>query len=158
MFRLEFHELDIFIGKIRSIGGGAEKYMADLVLKAMQDDVWPQWIRHISLTDHSLKDLAALGYPYSTKYGKNSFVHLDEDVHIQSGDLLASSRIETVKGPTGTSVRIVNSSREYIYLRYGTSIMRARDPGGAAMRDALPAIKARFRTGVKDAVIKYIER
>jgi len=149
---VKFHDLEIQIGKIRAIGGGAEKYMQELCLEAMQDDIWPSWIKHISLTDHDLSQLSKLGYPYSTRYAADSFVHPDEDVHIQSGDLLANSRIEIA----GDAVQLVNSSIEYEYLRYGTSRTRMRDPGGAAMRDALPSIKKRFADGVRNAIINFI--
>jgi hypothetical protein len=152
---LRFHNLDIAIEKIRSIGGGAEAYMAQLVRDAMHEDVWPQWVAHISLNDHTLEDLRKLGHPYSTRYGADSFMHKDEDVHIQSGDLLNASHIVEVRPGV---MHLINTAREYVFLRFGTSKMRPRDPGAAALRDALPAIKKRFAEGVKNAIIKYVSR
>ncbi len=152
---LRFHNLEVSIEKIRSIGGGAEAYMAQLVRDAMREDVWPQWVRHISLDDHTLEDLRKLDHPYSTRYGADSFVHKDEDVHIQSGDLLNASHIVE---PRPGVMQIINTAREYVYLRFGTRKMRPRDPGSAAMRDALPAIKKRFAAGIKSAIIKYTTR
>ncbi|MDF2563681.1 MAG: hypothetical protein K0Q53_76 [Massilibacillus sp.] len=40
---------------------------------------------HASLTDHTLKDLADMGHPYSKRYGVDSGPHSDDIVHRQSG-------------------------------------------------------------------------
>lgn len=150
---IRFHNLDITISKIRSIGEGAPAYLNDLAKRTMVEDIWPVWLRHISLTDHSLQDLASLDHPYSNRYAMDSFAHPDEDVHIQSGDLVNASTIEYTDTGTGTVARLLNRSIEYVYLRYGTSLMRMRDPAGATMRDAFPAIKKRFHEGVKNAIV-----
>jgi hypothetical protein len=152
MLEAHVNDLEISIQKIRSIGGGAAAYLKATLMDAMQLDVLPEWQAYIGLDDHSLKDLAQLGHPYSTRYGTDSFVHPDEYVHIQSGDLLHSSHIED----QGDAVVLVNTSEHYKYLRFGTSVMRMRDPGGAALRDALPKIKKRFADAVKGALIDYI--
>ena len=105
------------------------------------------------MNDHSLEDLRKLGHPYSTKFSKDSFVHPDDVVHVQDGNLLGSSIIERGEG----FVRLVNDSPEYAYLRYGTTKMRMRDPGGEAMKEALPKIQQRFKDGVRHAVIQYFK-
>jgi len=154
MIEAHIHDLEISIAKLRSIGGGAAAYLKRTLMDAMTLDVMPEWQKFVGLDDHSLKELDALGNPYSTRYGTDSFVHPDEYVHIQSGDLEHSSRIED----HGDSVQLVNQSEHYKYIRYGTSVMRMRDPAGAAMRDALPKIKKRFAEAVRGALIDYIAR
>lgn len=158
MAGFRFHNLNISLDHIRAIGGGAPKYMSDLVTLAMGVDVWPIWLKHISLTDHSKQDLDRLGNPYATRYAIDSFAHPDADVHIQSGDLVNKSRLEYEDTSTRSVARIINESPEYIYLRYGTSVMRMRDPAGATMAEALPAIKKRFADGIRSAIIEYVTR
>ena len=147
---VHIHNLDVTFRRVIGVGGGAPKYMMGILERAMREDVWPNWIREISLNDHTLEDLRNLGHPYSTRFGKDSFVHPDEQVHAQSGDLRAMSKIEL--HPSAMAVRLTNNSREYIYLRFGTSIMRMRDPGGAALRDSYVAIKERFQNEVRNAI------
>ena len=152
------HNLDIVMDKIKAIGGGAPKYMAEVLMRCMTDDVWPKWIEHINLQDHSLEDLRKLGHPYSVRYSTNSFVHPDTQVHTQSGDLMDESKIVSVTTPTGPAVRLINTSPHYVFLRYGTQTMRMRDPGGAALGEALPAIRRRIAAEVKDAIYKLYAR
>lgn len=155
---VRIHNLDVVVDKLTKLGGGASKFMGDVVERAMREDVWPRWVKQISLSDHTLEELALLGHPYSTRYATDSFAHPDEQVHIQSGNLLEGSRIERKDTAGVVSVQLVNDAPEYVDLRFGTSRMRIRDPGGAALRDALPAIKARFKEEVKAAVISYIAK
>ena len=154
MIEAHIHDLEISIGKLRSIGGGASKFLKDTLEAAMREDVWPAWQKFIGLDDHSQADLDALGNPYALRYGTDSFVHPDAYVHIQTGELEHSSQIET----TSDGMRLVNTSDHYQYLRYGTSVMRMRDPAGAAMADALPKIKKRFADAVRGALINYIAK
>lgn len=152
--RVHIHNLDIVMRRIRAVGGGAAKYMADVLERSMRQDVWPRWIEQISLQDHTLEDLRALGHPYSTRFGTDSFVHPDSEVHEQSGSLIQGTRIETLNTPQGPAVRLVNSSPHYVFLRYGTRTMRMRDPGGAALALALPAIRRRIAEEVKHAIVQ----
>lgn len=90
-----------------------------------------------SLTCHSLDELAALGHPYSTAYPTDSFVHKDELVHIQSGDLFAN--IERVVSVDDERVIVAVGVHEarvpYIkYLIDGTWKMRPRDFLGHAFQ------------------------
>lgn len=129
------------------------KYMQEVVNRVVTEDVWPIWIKHISLNDHSLEDLAKLGHPYSTRYGANSFAHPDSEVHTQSGNLVETSHIVNTATTTGCSTSIINDSPHYIFLRYGTRTMRMRDPAGATMGEALPLVKKRLKEEVKNAII-----
>ena len=154
MASIHIHRLDIVMQRIRAVGGGAAKYMTDVLERCMTQDLWPLWLEHISLQDHSLEDLRNLGHPYSVRYGINSFVHADDEVHTQSGELIAQSRVDSMMTPQGPAIRLTNTSPHYIFLRYGTSKMRMRDPGGAALRDALPAIRRRLAEEVRHAIIQ----
>jgi hypothetical protein len=158
MAEMIVHNLDVVIRNIKAIGGGAPRYMNDVLTRCMSIDVWPRWVNHIKLTDHSLEDLARLGHPYSTRFGVDSFMHPDSEVHKQSGSVFESSRIvdSTSNGEVRTA--IMCTSPHYIFLRYGTRFMRMRDPGGAALGEALPDIKKRFATEVKQAIVKLYVR
>lgn len=158
MVELHVHGLDIAIRKLKSIGEGAPKFMAQQVSDAMHLDLWPMWLKHITLSDHTLTDLAHLGHPYSTQFGVDTFMHKDEDVHIQDGGLVNASRIEMTNTSTGVEGRLMNDAPEYVLLRYGTWKMRMRDPGGAALRDALPLIRTRLEENVKGAIINIVAR
>lgn len=151
---VKIHNVKATFRRVTVIGGGAPKYMMDVLERAMTQDVWPNWIKQISLNDHTLEDLAALGHPYSQRFAKDSFVHPDEQVHTQSGDLRAESKIEL--HPERMSVQLTNNSREYIYLRFGTRLMRMRDPGGAALRDSYKAIKQRIEREVRNAIFDLV--
>lgn len=144
MITTHVHDIDLVIKKIKNMGGpNATKVLIDTINDAMREDVYPLWIRNISLDDHTLADLRKAGHPYATRYGKDSFAHPDFDVHRQSGGLLTGSSIIEASSENPRVV-INESAPEYVYLRYGTSVMRIRDPGGEAMAEALPAIRRRF--------------
>jgi len=151
---IDMHGMTVLINGITKVGGGALKYVDSVLERCIKNDLWPEWIRQISYSDHSLELLAALGHPYSTRYGKDSFVHLDSVVHIQDGELLGGSEILRTK----TGWELANSTPQYVYLRYGTSVMRMRDPGTAALTAALPAIRRRFASEIKGAIIQMIVR
>lgn len=155
---LKFHNLDIVIKRIKAVGGGAPTYMKKILNEAMTEDVLPEWKKHIGLSDHTLKELAKLGYPYANRLPPDSFVHPDSEVHIQSGDFIASTTVNEVNTGGGYKVQLTTANPVYEYLRYGTALMRPRDPGAATMRDALPKIQKRFAEKVKDAIIEYIKR
>lgn len=148
------HNLRIVIDKIKSFGNGMPQYMADVLERAMVEDVYPVWIEHISLQDHSLEDLRNLGHPYSTRLPADSFIHPDWEVHEQSGSLLENSRVESGNSDVGPTVQIINTSPHYVFLRYGTTTMRIRDPGGHVLDQALPAIRRRFAAEVRGAIVK----
>jgi hypothetical protein len=70
-----------------------------------------------SLTDHTYKDLARLGFPYSKRYEKNFGPHKDDTlVHIQSG--LLYSNIEKVSdiGNVTSSVAVGVSESKVPYI------------------------------------------
>ncbi len=147
--------LRITIGNLTAIGQGAPKYLHDVLLRCLSLDFMPKWMQHVDLQDHSLEDLRKLGHPYASRYGVDSFVHPDEYIHEQTGDFIRDVHIEdnNVDG-----VQLVSTSPYYKYLRYGTSVMRIRDPASAALLAAIPAIKQRLAVEIKDAIVKVTPR
>jgi hypothetical protein len=146
--------LDVVLRNLRAIGGGAKEYMMSVLEEVMEQDVKPLYLKHIGLTDHSLEELRKLGHPYSRRFGADSFVHPDDYVHKQSGRLVSMTYSETADD----SVRLISEAPEYLYLRFGTSKMRMRDPGGDVLQEALPAIKSRVSARMKDAFVEYLQR
>ena len=86
--------------------------------------------KHASLTDHSLKDLADMGHPYSTRKGKDSGPHPDYEVHSQSGTLQENivKNGYLTNTMAGIEVGVLESDVPYIkYLIEGTAKMRPKD-------------------------------
>jgi len=95
---------------------------------------------HASNTDHTLKELADMGHPYSNRYTADSGPHPDDIVHSQSGTLLANieknQNLNTVRA--SVEVGVSKSNVPYIgYLINGTSKQRPRNFIGAAFREHL---------------------
>jgi len=137
---VHIHNLDVMIKNLKNLGPRGAEQIDDTLFRCMNLDLYPQWVKQISLNDHTLQELAKLGHPYSQRFQPDSFVHLDEVVHVQDGSLLGGSSVRK----SAHGYQLVNVSPEYVFLRYGTYKMRMRDPGGAALRDALPAMRRRF--------------
>ena len=93
--------------------------------------------RRISLTDHTSKDLAALGHPYAARHGSRGTPIHDPywSIHSQSGNLLRAKRSGTDKASVSTGqlkasafVGIDDNSAPYaVNLIFGTSKMIPRD-------------------------------
>jgi hypothetical protein len=151
---LNIHDVDVLIRKIKDMGGpNAQQVIVDTINDAMNDDVYPIWLKNISLDDHTLEDLRRLGHPYAKRLGIDSGPHPDYMVHEQGGGLIAGSTIQECT-PGDLRATITETAPEYVYLRYGTSTMRMRDPAGDALAEALPLIKQRFADRF---VFKYLE-
>lgn len=83
-----------------------------------------------NLTDHSQEDLDSLGHPYSTRMGKDSGPHPDNQVHIQTGQLYESIEQDIIvtSSMIQISIGVDESKVPYISdLIDGTSVMRPRD-------------------------------
>lgn len=150
--KLRTRNLDVLINDITKFGGGAAAYLDGVMHETVQHDLYPQWITTISLNDHSKEELDELGNPYAVRYPVDSFVHPDEMVHEQSGELISASRVEAMHASGGSGWGITNSSPHYVHLRFGTYKMRMRDPAAAAFRVALPMMKKRILAAIKGYV------
>ena len=114
---------------IISSGSVSEK-VREAVMNGLEDvtnNYKKQIIKNISLTDHDLKDLRELGYPYSVNKAPDS-PHDDRQVHIQTGRLRSGIRSEPPQEVTRSrfQVFVTSSAPETAYLLYGTSKMRPR--------------------------------
>ena len=156
MFRLNaIHNVEIVADKIRNFAGGMRGFMSQTLADAMVDDVLPKWNEHVTLPALTRQELAALDYPYSTRHGQDSGPSPDYDVHEVSGSLVAGTSVEESSVAGNPAVRLINSSPHYEFIRYGTRLMRPRDPGGQALAEALPAIKERFAENVHGARLEF---
>lgn len=148
---MSYHTVNILIDKLTAMGEGSPEFLHDVLGRCMREDLWPSWVEQITAGRYTLDELAKLGHPYSTRYGTDSFTQPDAIINQQEGVLLGASSIQE----TADGFQITNTSDEYVYLRYGTRLMRMRDPGGGAFDNALPKIKKRFATEIKDAIVNF---
>lgn len=124
-------------------------------LKDVTKNYKDQVIKNISLTDHDLEELRALGYPYSTKKPADS-PHDDRQVHVQTGRLKSGIRAEPPQEVTRNrfEVFITSSAPETPFLLFGTSRMRPR----RFHLKAFEEIKDRFWNPILDRLKKVEHR
>lgn len=113
----------------------------------------------ISADDHSLKELAQLGHPYSK--ADPQVIHTpDETVHIQSGDYERALRVEKpVSYADGAIVEgvvhIPDDSDQHdldVWIQGGTKTMRARAWADRVTEDHGDAIAAAIEAPIADAL------
>lgn len=99
-----------------------------LGLREISQEYKKQIDKAISLDDHTLAELRALGYPYSTDKAKGSLHGDDRLVHEQTGKLRSSIKVSPPAASTSRRFSVfITSSVEYMkYLIFGTSRMRPR--------------------------------
>lgn len=150
--------LTFTISKLKTLSSSASKYAADVMLRCVQEDFMPKWLAMVELQDHSLEDLAKEGHPYAVRFGADTFVHPDSYLHEQSGTFLASTDINTGFDGNNPIVEMTTNDPDYKYIRFGTSIMRIRDPASAAIQQSLPAIRQRWINEMKGAIVDIATR
>lgn len=117
--------------------------------------------RNISLTDHSLIDLALMGHPYASRSPQR--IHVPSyQVHIQSGEMLAGKvkgvdDAEEIGGQliTAAWVGILESVEHAKYVVYGTTRMVPRDFLHGSLLEVKEQVLAILRTKLRDAVINF---
>ncbi|MBU2701178.1 hypothetical protein Ga0466249_002292 [Sporomusaceae bacterium BoRhaA] len=100
---------------------------------------------HAAMTDHTLKQLADMGHPYSKRYSVDSGPHPDNAVHSQSGTLLANiEKSENLNMVQSTvEVGVQEDKVPYIGdLITGTSKQRPRNFIGEGFNQSLDGIIA----------------
>jgi len=117
--------------------------------------------RNISLTDHSLADLAALGHPYSRRGGGAGLHDPNYQVHQQSGKLLrgkisGTESAEVVSGALSAAAWVGIQGVDYaVHVVYGTSRMIPRD----FLRGSLSEVRENaieiLRRSLKNAVVSF---
>lgn len=141
---------NIVSGNIVAYGG---RFLATVnkVMKEVKKDLDNEITKNISLTDHSLKDLADLGHPYRT--GGDGLHSPNWQVHKQSGKLLSSKYSGTVdasiNGRTLTASAFVglddSKAPHALNVVFGTSKMIPRP------------VLVRSRDKIADAQVKKIQ-
>lgn len=133
---------EVVARNIKSFGGGfigqVNRTMAKV--KTLMDI---SLTKNITLTDHSLEDLASLGHPYSKRHGPQG-MRLHEpsyQVHTQSGELLGAKKSfvipARIAGGELVSGAVIgldeNKAKHAVYVIFGTS----RGQGGMVPRPVL---------------------
>jgi len=98
--------------------------------------------KHAELTDHSLKELADMGHPYTTRYPANT-PHADDMIHQQSGTLYANIEKQEDLGLVTSRVEIGVDESKVPYigdLITGTSKMRPRNFIDGAFKESLAEV------------------
>lgn len=110
----------------------------------------------ISLDDHTLEELRALGHPYSTSLPAGNLHGDDRLVHDQTGKLRSSIKVTAPQATTTRTFSVfVSSTSEHMkYLIFGTSRMRPR----RFHEIAYDKIKDRFWNPVLDKLKKVEHR
>lgn len=104
---------------------------------------------HVSLDDHSLKELERLGHPYAVKTEAQPVHDDDAWVHVQTGRLRESFKLLASAESTRTFSLFVTSDVPYMdYLIHGTRFMRPRPFPTAAYNE----VKAELWNPVKAAI------
>ncbi|MBU6287601.1 MAG: hypothetical protein KGS10_05510 [Chloroflexi bacterium] len=117
---------------------GAERIAATAAVGAAGLELHAAIKDNISLRDHSLDDLAAMGHPYARRHGAiqihrtgggGTLANPENRVHTQSGALLGALR----HGPTGTTTPSYRvwldpaAAPHAVHVVYGTKVMLPRD-------------------------------
>ena len=94
-------------------------------IERLTDECYAAVKEDASLADHGLKDLAALGYPYSRRFGADT-LHPDYLLHTQSGTWL--SMLTHAVQDLGNKIegRVAATAWYAFLLEYGTVKMRPR--------------------------------
>jgi len=138
-------------------GSVSEKVKAAIMsgLKTVSKEYAKQIDKVISLDDHSLEELRALGHPYAVGKPTGTLHGDDRLVHEQTGELRDSIKVSAVE-ETGRkfSVYIRSNSEHMPWLIFGTSKMRPR----RFHELAYEKIKDRFWDPVLDLLKKVQHR
>lgn len=149
---------------IHAYGGGFLKHVNKTMVK-VKKVVDKEITKNMSLTDHSLKDLARLGHPYARRYGMmGRHLHTPYwQVHKQSGQLLGSKKSGTDKasitlGRLKASAWVELDEGRAAYapmVIYGTSKMIPRDFMRLSLKKkAKEAVKI-LRENLRDFTFKF---
>jgi hypothetical protein len=102
-------------------------------------------IENASLTDHTLQQLAAMGYPYSVRDPQNPH-NPPYQIHTQT--LTLRNNIEISTSPKGFRVSVGVDEDKVFYIPYlinGTSKMIARDFITGSFDEVLPEMQKVFK-------------
>jgi hypothetical protein len=110
--------------------GTVSKLVQEAILEGLGEvskNYMKQVDKNLSLDDHTLQELAALGHPYSVNKPKDT-PHDDRLIHEQSGKLRKSIKASLPEEVTSRRFTVYVTTNDPIapYLIWGTSRMRPR--------------------------------
>jgi len=155
-------------GNIRNFGGGFLKHVK-VVMIEVTADLDKEVTKNMSLTDHTIDDLRALGHPYSEKrWGSTGMAGFHDpywQVHKQSGRLLRS-KDSGVIGPSVAAgeltvkgyVRLNEVDVEYANaIIWGNGRMIPRDflSGSVNNKDFQDRTKSYLVKNLRDLVLNF---
>lgn len=139
-------------GFLREVNRGFER------VRGILDD---RITRNISLSDHSLKDLARMGHPYS-RVGGFRLHDPEYQVHTQSGRMLAAKISGTNKadisgGNLGASAwaGISSAAPHAVHVIYGTSRMIPRDFLRGSLAEVRGQVLDTLSRPLKNTVVSF---
>lgn len=117
--------------------------------------------KNITLTDHSMEDLSAMGHPYAARAPQQ--IHSPSyQVHIQSGELARGRYSGTHKATlfggqlkARAYVGIANSVTHALFVIYGTSKMVPRDFLVGSLGEVKEQIWETLSRSLKNAVVNF---
>ena len=143
-------------GNIIKFGKGFVDHV-NVTMRNVQSMMDVEVTKNISLTDHSLKDLAKLGHPYSLKSGQ-TLHDPNFQVHTQSGKLLSAQKsgieeADITAGVLKTSAWVKLDQDEAphaIFVVYGTSKMIPRPVLSGSRDNIIPDVLSYMKSNLKN--------
>ena len=157
---------DTIADNIKEFGGGFTRH-ATKVMKNATKLLYKEVTKNISLTDHSLEDLARLGHPYARRHGpEGAGIHQPPWlVHKQSGKLLksryqGSSDAEVTNGQLVVSGWVglnPDEAPHALAVIFGTWRMIPRDALRGSLADSglQKNVRNLFSKDLRDMVINF---
>lgn len=126
MFKAEVKGLDVVVSGLDQVNVDVREAAFYAVVEVLQKAF--QACQHLlSESDHTLRDLALMGHPYSASHGWQ--IH-DPDVlvHVQSGEYRDALKADPPRAAFGDIMegRVYNASELDEFIQLGTMHMRAR--------------------------------
>jgi hypothetical protein len=155
---------DVGANNIIKFGGNFKNHV-NKVMAGVQDRLDAQVTMNISLSDHSLRDLAAAGHPYAKRHGSQGLAIHEPNwmVHIQSGQLLSSKKSGTTPCDiVGGQLKATawcgvdeNIAPHALYVYWGTSRMIPRDFLNGSLDQIRPEVYAVIHDNLRNLVQSF---
>lgn len=151
---------DVVLRNITAFGGGLMKHINSL-MKQIESRLREAISKNISLTDHTLEDLAAMGHPYAAAHPANP--HRPEyQVHSQSGQMLGglisgtSDASFNASGVTAEAYAGITDAVDYaLFVIFGTSKMVPRDFLTGSLEEIRDQVFSLLQNNLRDAVVNF---
>lgn len=151
---------DVVLRNITTFGGRFLGHL-NIVMKSIEEKLREAIKKNISLTDHTLEDLAEMGHPYASAHPANPH-EPGYQVHSQSGTMLGglvsgtSDAAFTGSGVTAEAHAGIEASINYaIFVIFGTSRMIPRDFLTGSLEEVRDQVFSLLQSNLRDAVINF---